>query len=189
RGRAEPTADGNVRGGLDRRAPPPPPRPCTAGGARSAESAREEILIRRYGDSAQRPAAADRDPGSPQRHGRDEPAVDGDADAVEAGAQVARARRHPHAHRHEPSLTSARTSATRGAMTGAARNTGATASTVFRPFPVMHSTTSSSAENRPSPASASAAATVTPPAVSVKIPTASASSRIPATSSVSRSEE
>src|SRR5437773_11764045 len=51
RGRAEPTADGNVRGGLDRRAPPPPPRRGAARGAPSPETPREEILIRPHGDS------------------------------------------------------------------------------------------------------------------------------------------
>src|SRR5256885_1220846 len=158
-----------------------------AGGACGTEPPREEILIGPYPHGAQSPVPTDREAPRPlEHHGRGEPAVHGDADAVETGAQIAGAGRYANARGHDSApLTSARTSATRGAMTGAARNTGATASIVFRPFPVMHSTTSSSAENRPSPASASAAATVTPPAVSVKIPTASASSRIPATNSAS----
>src|SRR5438132_1548460 len=184
RGRAETTTDRNVRGGVDRHA-----RGCdgAAGGACGTEPPREEILIGPYPHGAQSPVPTDREAPRPlEHHGRGEPAVHGDADAVETGAQIAGAGRYANARGHDSApLTSARTSATRGAMTGAARNTGATASIVFRPFPVMHSTTSSSAENRPSPASARAAATVTPPAVSVKIPTASASSRIPATNSAS----
>ena len=61
-----------------------------------------------------------------------------------------------------------------------ARNVPRTASSVFRPSPVMTSTTRSSRPMSPRSASLASVAVVTPPAVSVKIPVVSASRRMPA---------
>src|SRR5437588_699348 len=71
------------------------------------------------------------------------------------------------------------TSRSRAAITGASGSALPTASSVFRPWPVTHRTTSSSGPSRPSRASARAAAAVTPPAVSAKTP-ASCASKPPA---------
>ena len=54
-----------------------------------------------------------------------------------------------------------------------------TASSVFRPSPVMTSTTRSPAPMSPRSASLASTAVVTPPAVSVKMPVVSASRRMP----------
>src|SRR5881628_1735878 len=77
------------------------------------------------------------------------------------------------------------TSRSRGVMTGASGTAPCTASTVFKPWPVMQSTTSSCASNRPARAKARAPAAVTPPAVSANTPVSSARKRIPSTSSES----
>src|SRR5438093_7622251 len=75
------------------------------------------------------------------------------------------------------------TSRSRGAMTGASGTAPCTASSVFKPCPVIQSTTSSRGSSRPARASASAPAAVTPPAVSANTPVSSARKRIPPTSS------
>src|SRR2546423_765886 len=62
------------------------------------------------------------------------------------------------------------TSRSRGAMTGDSGTAPCTASIVFKPWPVMQSTTSSWASNRPARARASAPAAVTPPAASANTP-------------------
>ena len=59
-------------------------------------------------------------------------------------------------------------------------NVPRTASSVFRPSPVMTSTTRSSGSMSPRAASFASTAVVTPPAVSVKMPVVSASRRMPA---------
>src|SRR5205085_767105 len=59
-------------------------------------------------------------------------------------------------------------------------NVPRTASSVFRPSPVITSTTRSSGSMSPRCASFASTAVVTPPAVSVKMPVVSASSEIPA---------
>src|SRR5665213_2012989 len=64
-------------------------------------------------------------------------------------------------------------------------NRPSSASVVFKPFPVMQTTVVSSEEIRPCAYSRAVTAVVTPPAVSVKMPSVSASSCIPATISTS----
>src|SRR5216117_4429608 len=75
------------------------------------------------------------------------------------------------------------TSRSRGAMTGASGTAPCTASSVFKPWPVTQSTTSSWGSSRPARARARALAAVTPPAVSANTPVSSARKRIPRTSS------
>jgi hypothetical protein len=78
-GRTEPTADWNVR----RRVDPHAGGGNAAGGARGAESPREEVLVRPHPDRAQRPSPPNRDRGTLDGRRGDEPAIDGDAHAVE----------------------------------------------------------------------------------------------------------
>src|SRR5207302_3532282 len=62
---------------------------------------------------------------------------------------------------------------------------GATASIVFNPRPVTYATTRSSGRTTPARANLASVAIVTPPAVSAKMPSVRAKSRIPSTTSAS----
>src|SRR5262249_40060898 len=85
---------------------------------------------------------------------------------------------------HDHSLI-ASNSLSLAAMACGRASTGTSGSGVFSPWPVMHRATLSPAPILPSRTRARAAATVTPPAVSVKMPSVSASRRMPATISSS----
>ena len=114
---AESATDRDVRRRIDCRSS----RRRTGDSTRCTEPASEQVLGECHRNGGQPSTAADRDARSCcRRDGRDEPPVHRDADAVEAGTQVARARRHANVRCHDLSpFTKARTSATRGAMRGA----------------------------------------------------------------------
>src|SRR3990172_5759679 len=113
----------------------------------------------------------------------------------EAGHRTSRAARQALAHDEAFSATGAAgpsraaSAASNDAMFGCTwicgGSTSATASCVFSPAPVMNATTSSSGSTRPPSTRRFRPATVTPPAVSAKMPSVSASRRMPATSSSS----
>ena len=72
-----------------------------------------------------------------------------------------------------------------GSMVAAAPTWSAIASRVFRPMPVLMTTVSLVGSSRPDSTSFLSVPTVVPPAVSVKIPSVRASSRMPARTSSS----
>src|SRR4051794_30835436 len=100
---------------------------------------------------------------------------------------------------HRPEIYRAPVAATSGASTFASKESSVgsislmekpsrTASRVFKPSPVIQTTTRSSGSMSPRSASLASTATVTPPAVSVKMPVVSASRRMPARISASETE-
>src|SRR4029079_4891780 len=89
------------------------------------------------------------------------------------------------AHASPFSSANARKSPYFGLMVTVGDATGATASNVLSPSPVLSTTVSASGSRRPSASSFFSVATVTPPAVSAKMPSVCASSWIPSTISSS----
>src|SRR3954454_9149957 len=107
-----------------------------------------------------------------------------DRDLRLTAGQRAQDRRHPHGHSHYASPAS-RNDSNDALIVAVGCATGATASSVFSPSPVLRITVSASGSSRPDASSLRSVATVTPPAVSANTPSVRASSWIPSTISSS----
>src|SRR4051812_37411019 len=113
-------------------------------------------------------------------HGADGAALDRHRRRAAGRAAQLRGELDGDGHQTCAPLSTAVSKASKRGSISCASNVPRTASSVLRPSPVMTSTTVSSRPMSPRSASLASVAVVTPPAVSVKMPVVSASSRMPA---------